>query len=231
MNQQVTTAIILCAGRGTRMGSLTDTLPKPLLPLSNGVTLLEAKLKILPASITRIILIVGYLGEVIKEHIGTNYEGKEVIYVTQDIEKVYGTGAALHLCKPYIKNESVLVLMGDDIYAKEDLEELCRYPYSILLAYLGEKKFEAPWQVAVSPENTLVTFYPKAPEKGKQTGIINAAAYTFSPEYFLEEPLKGESGEVEIPPTIVAMIEKGVVYHAVKATYWKQVTAPEDLTI
>jgi NDP-sugar pyrophosphorylase family protein len=59
MEQQVTTAIILCAGRGTRMGHLTDTLPKPLLPLSNGVTLLEAKLRVLPQSIKRIILIVG----------------------------------------------------------------------------------------------------------------------------------------------------------------------------
>ena len=100
MKQQVTTAIIICEGRGTRMGTLTDTLPKPLLPLSTGFTLLEAKLQALPESITRIILIVGYMGDKIRQHIGTMYQGKEVLYIEQDIEKSYGVGAALYLCKP-----------------------------------------------------------------------------------------------------------------------------------
>jgi NDP-sugar pyrophosphorylase family protein len=231
MEQQVTTAIILCAGRGTRMGHLTDTLPKPLLPLSNGVTLLEAKLRVLPQSIKRIILIVGYLEEKIREHIGTSYEGKEVLYVTQDIEKVYGTGAALYLCKSYIDNNPSLIMMGDDIYAQEDLEALCQHKNAILVAYLGEAKFGAKWQVEVSHENTLIRFYPGIPSKEEATGIINTGAYVFSKEYFQTEPVMGVSGEIEIPPTMVAMIEAGTVFNVVKATTWKQVTAPEDLVL
>jgi NDP-sugar pyrophosphorylase family protein len=231
MKQQVTTAIILCAGRGTRMGTLTDTLPKPLLPLSTGVTLLEAKLQALPESITRIILIVGYMGDNIRQHIGTMYQGKEVLYIEQDIEKSYGVGAALYLCKPYIHDEIVLVMMGDDIYAKEDLRKLCEYEYSILLAYLGEQKYNAKWQVAVRDNSTLQEFYPEVPPKEKQTGIINAAAYTFGPKYFDLEPVQGLSGELEIPPTMMKLIALGTDFHVVRATYWKQVTAPEDLVL
>jgi NDP-sugar pyrophosphorylase family protein len=172
-----------------------------------------------------------YLEEKIREHIGTSYEGKEVLYVTQDIEKVYGTGAALYLCKSYIDNNPSLIMMGDDIYAQEDLEALCQHKNAILVAYLGEAKFGAKWQVEVSHENTLIRFYPGIPSKEEATGIINTGAYVFSKEYFQTEPVMGVSGEIEIPPTMVAMIEAGTVFNVVKATTWKQVTAPEDLVL
>lgn len=226
-----TTAIILCAGRGTRMGKLTENCPKPLLVLSTGETLLENKLHSLPSTITKIILVVGYLGEMIQKQIGSSYEGKEVIYVMQDIEKVYGTGAALELCKDYLqKEESVLVLMGDDIYNKEDLEKLCHYENAILLDYRGEEKFNATWQVAVE-DNKLVTFYEKVPPINLCTGIINTAAYVLSSKYFNIKPVTGADGEIQIPPTISVLVKNGIVFNAVKASYWKQVTSPEDLIV
>ncbi|MDQ5962243.1 MAG: UDP-N-acetylglucosamine diphosphorylase / glucose-phosphate thymidylyltransferase [Patescibacteria group bacterium] len=231
MNQPKT-AVILCAGRGTRMGALTENCPKPLLPLSNGQTLLEIKLHALPKSITKVILIVGYLGDMIREHIGNMYEGKEITYVVQDIEKAYGTGAALTLAQEYIDKEtSFLVLMGDDIYAKEDLEELCTYENAILLSHEGEKKFGAFWQVRIENGN-LAEFYEKVPREELCTGIINAGAYVISPKkYFSVQPLVGADGEIQIPPTISLLIQNGVTWKAVRATYWKQVTAPEDLMI
>jgi NDP-sugar pyrophosphorylase family protein len=228
--EKPTIAVILCAGKGTRMGALTEHCPKPLLPLSTGETLLEIKLHALPASITKVILIIGYKGEMIREKIGTTYEGKEIIYIEQDIEKSYGTGAALALCKDTILGNSFLVLMGDDIYAKEDLEKLCMYKNAVLLAHLGEAKYGAPWQAEVF-EDVFVTFHEKIPPTGHQTGIINTAAYVFSPEYFSVTPVTGADGEVQIPPTILLLMKHGVVFNTVKATLWKQVTAPEDLVV
>ncbi len=227
---QPTTAIILCAGRGTRMGALTETHPKPLLPLSTGESLLEVKLHALPENIKKLILIIGYKGEMIREAIGTTYEGMDVTYVEQDIETAYGTGAALALCKEHVKGESVLVLMGDDIYAKEDLAKLCTYENAVLLDHKGEEKMLASWQVGIDGDR-VTAFYQNVPEEHLRTGIINTAAYVLSPSYFDIEPEIGGDGEVQIPPTIIKMIEKGIVVNAVKATYWKQVTAPEDLVL
>ncbi len=231
MNQPKT-AVILCAGRGTRMGALTENCPKPLLPLSNGETLLEIKLRALPKNITKVILIVGYLGDRIRQHIGNMYEGKEIAYVVQDIEKAYGTGAALMLAQEHLDQDTpFLVLMGDDIYAKEDLEELCKYENAILLSHEGEKKFGASWQVRVENGN-LAEFYEKVPKEELCTGIINTAAYVISPkEYFSVEPRVGADGETQIPPTISLLAQNGVTFKAIRATYWKQVTAPEDLNL
>jgi len=58
-------AIILAAGRGTRMGELTNDLPKPLLKIS-GRPILEYTLANLPREIDEVILVIGYHGHKIK---------------------------------------------------------------------------------------------------------------------------------------------------------------------
>lgn len=213
------------------MGALTDNCPKPLLVLSNGETLLESKLHALPSHIKKVALVVGYLGGMIEERIGKEYEGKEVVYVEQNLEKAYGTGAALFLCKEHIPSDgSVLVLMGDDIYDKDDLTELCQHENAILLAHKGEEKFGASWQVRVE-DGKLAEFYEKVPEEHLRTGIINTGAYVLSPSYFEIEPVIGGDGEIQIPPTIAKLLERGIIFSALKARFWKQVTAPEDLSL
>ena len=52
-------AIILAAGRGTRMGNLTEEIPKPML-LYKGKNLIEYKIDILPEEINEVLIVVGY---------------------------------------------------------------------------------------------------------------------------------------------------------------------------
>ncbi|GAG21869.1 unnamed protein product, partial [marine sediment metagenome] len=59
-------AIILAAGRGSRLKPLTDTIPKPLLEV-NGKTILERAIDtLLEVGITDILVVVGHLAEKIK---------------------------------------------------------------------------------------------------------------------------------------------------------------------
>ena len=63
-------AMILAAGRGARMRPLTDKLPKPLLEI-NGKPLIAYQLEALAAAgIEHIIINLGHLGEMIREHLG-----------------------------------------------------------------------------------------------------------------------------------------------------------------
>ena len=70
-------AVILAAGHGTRMDELTTAVPKPMLEVA-GKPLLEYKLDALPDHIDEVVLIVGYLGNVIRQHFGALY-GKQRI--------------------------------------------------------------------------------------------------------------------------------------------------------
>ncbi len=61
-------AVILCGGLGTRMRPLTDTLPKPMVPV-NGRPFLEYLIEQMrQQGIRRVLLLTGYRGEMIREH-------------------------------------------------------------------------------------------------------------------------------------------------------------------
>ena len=121
-------AVILAAGRGTRMNHLTSNTPKPMINIGK-MNLIEWKIESMPPLISEVVIIVGYLGEQIKKHFGENFAGKKITYIEQ--KELNGTGGALFLAKNSLKG-NFLVMMGDDIYSKEDIVEMIENGWSIL---------------------------------------------------------------------------------------------------
>ena len=89
-------AVILAAGRGTRLNQITENTPKPLIKI-NEKTLLEYKLEILPREVDEVVIIIGYKKEKIIDLLGDKYDNKKITYVEQ--KKLLGTGHALCMCK------------------------------------------------------------------------------------------------------------------------------------
>jgi UDP-N-acetylglucosamine diphosphorylase / glucose-1-phosphate thymidylyltransferase / UDP-N-acetylgalactosamine diphosphorylase / glucosamine-1-phosphate N-acetyltransferase / galactosamine-1-phosphate N-acetyltransferase len=118
-NEEHMQAVILAAGKGTRMGHLTVNTPKPLLRVHNQ-TLIERVICALPRNISELVVVVGYLGDQIRDTLGSNVLGRKVVYVEQTLP---GTGGALLSTKPYLNNE-FMVINSDDIYSQADLERL-----------------------------------------------------------------------------------------------------------
>ena len=113
------------------MGNLTEEIPKPML-LYKGKNLIEYKIDILPEEINEVLIVVGYLGKSIREYFGEEFKGKKITYVQMD--ELTGTGSALWLCKDLLKDEErFLVMMGDDIYSKEDISEMVKEDWAILV--------------------------------------------------------------------------------------------------
>lgn len=213
---------------GTRMKELTSNTPKPLLKIGEK-TLLEYKLENLPSEVDEVILVVGYLGDQIKSTFGGQYLGKKITYVEQ--KELKGTGHALSLCRPFLKGR-FLVLMGDDLYAKEDLEKLVSYPLSILGCELKE---DIPGgtraEIKFDEEGKVLEIDERAP--ARRGMLENAAAYVLDESYF-DYPLRpadSTSKEFGLPQTMAQMVRDGKDVKIVKATRWKKVTAPEDLKI
>jgi glucose-1-phosphate thymidylyltransferase len=107
-------AIIPVAGVGTRLRPHTHTLPKVLLHVA-GKPILAHILDDLPAlGITRAVLIVGYMGERIREYVAANHKNLEVTYVEQP-ERL-GLGHAVSLAAPYADDRPILIILGDTIF-------------------------------------------------------------------------------------------------------------------
>ncbi|MEA3322787.1 MAG: sugar phosphate nucleotidyltransferase, partial [Patescibacteria group bacterium] len=122
--------VILAAGFGNRMGNLTENCPKPMLKIKDRPKLAYS-IEMLPDEIDDVVLVVGYLKNQIIEFFGSEFDGKKIHYVEQ--MDFNGTAGAVVLSKDIVKN-NFLVIMGDDLYDKDDLEKLIKNEQS-LLAY------------------------------------------------------------------------------------------------
>jgi len=79
-------AIILAAGRGTRLKPITDTTPKPLIKI-RGKSILEYFLEQVYSHVNEIILIVNYKSEMFQETFGDSYCGIPITYHIQGEKK------------------------------------------------------------------------------------------------------------------------------------------------
>ncbi|MEK7500027.1 MAG: sugar phosphate nucleotidyltransferase, partial [Patescibacteria group bacterium] len=122
-------AVILVAGKGTRMRPLNSKLPKPLLDIG-GQRILEHTIDQLQGIVDEVILVVGYRGNLIREYFRDNYKGIKIIYAWQ--KEQLGTGDAAQQASPYLTGP-FLLLYGDDIYYKSDILEVIKYCPSLLL--------------------------------------------------------------------------------------------------
>ena len=104
-------AIVLAAGKGTRMGH--PTLPKPLVAVG-GRPMLERVLTALSrAGYRRAVLVVGFRGDLIREHCGERCCGLEIGYVLQETQD--GTAAAVALAAPAVAGEEAVLVTWTDI--------------------------------------------------------------------------------------------------------------------
>ncbi len=129
-------ALIIAAGDGGRMGNLTKNKPKPLIKLL-GLSLIERViLTAKQAGIDEFVIVIGYLGEKIKEKLGDgNRHGVKIIYV-ENKEWQKENGVSVLKAKDLL-NENFVLLMSDHIFDDRILKEIVDYNVRTYLASLG----------------------------------------------------------------------------------------------
>lgn len=213
-------AVILAAGRGRRMKTLTENMPKPLLSVL-GSNLIEHKLAILPKEIDEVILVVGYLGGKIREHFGSEFKGKRIRYVEQRDQ--LGTMLALKQTEGLLA-ERFMVMMGDDLYSKADIVKCLEHPWAVLVKKMEEKGRGA--RVVVDKKKHITEIIEGAElEKGT---LNNAGLYVLQSDIFKYPIVQIPSGEFGLPQT-VAKAAKDFDIKVVESKSWHQISSPEDL--
>ncbi|MBR3466754.1 MAG: aminotransferase class I/II-fold pyridoxal phosphate-dependent enzyme [Bacteroidales bacterium] len=109
-------AIILAAGMGKRLGEYTQNNTKCMLKV-NGIRLIDRALATLHAiGVSRVVLVVGYKGQNVKDYVGTNYKGTPIEYVDNPVYDKTNNIYSLYLAKDYMLAEDTLLLESDLIY-------------------------------------------------------------------------------------------------------------------
>ncbi|MBI3415167.1 MAG: nucleotidyltransferase family protein, partial [Verrucomicrobia bacterium] len=116
-------AVILAAGKGTRMKELTNELPKPMLRVQ-GKPILEHIIEgLITAGIREICIITGWRAEVIEDYFGSGKKWNIVIsYARQVVQD--GTGKAPELAKAFVGQENFLLTYGDILVKPETYQRM-----------------------------------------------------------------------------------------------------------
>ena len=216
-------AMILAAGKGTRMWPLTDNTPKPLLPLG-GTTIIQRQIEELTkAGVKEIHVLIGYQMKAISNHLGNGKKlGVKIKYILQ--EKQEGTGHAVLQANGKIKG-GFYCLNGDMIIDGSNLDRMSNGKNEIVMM-TTEVEDGSKFGVVQSKKGKLVSITEKG-VSGKAD--INAGMYLFNEKIF--EAIKGVGksvrGEYELTDALQA-ISKDVNIMEYKG-FWKDIGCPWDL--
>ena len=212
-------AVIMAAGKSTRAYPLTLTKPKPLLKIANK-TILEHDIGQLVGLVNEVIIIVGYKKEMIMSFLGKNFNDIKITYVEQKEQK--GTGHALQQAEPFVK-EKFILLNGDDLYSRVDIENCLKHDYCILSREVRDPR---KFGVLDLDGNYLKDIIEKP--KDVKISLINTGFYVLDPEIFVE--LKkirlSQRGEYEVTDAVTNLAKRKKIFCETVRGFWFSLTYP-----
>jgi UDP-N-acetylglucosamine diphosphorylase / glucose-1-phosphate thymidylyltransferase / UDP-N-acetylgalactosamine diphosphorylase / glucosamine-1-phosphate N-acetyltransferase / galactosamine-1-phosphate N-acetyltransferase len=212
-------AIILAAGKGTRLRPFTVNRPEALLIIA-GKPIIQHVIHALAANnVTDIILVVGYHKEKIYDFLGDGRDfGVNIRYVTQD--KQLGTANAMAQAEKYAAGE-FLVLPGNKLIAPETIGDIIHAGPSTIL--IREVENPSLYGVVSFNEGKLESIIEKPAHPDSK--YVNAGIY-----YFKKEIFSFIENELDIPDAINTMLVQGRSLNVMKTEkMWLDVIYPWDI--
>ncbi len=218
-------AVILAAGKSTRLHPLTVSRSKVMLTVANKV-ILEYNLEQLAETkaITEAVVVVGFGSEQIITKFGNRYGKIKLAYAFQTEQ--LGTGHALLQAEKFVAGEKkFLVIMGDDLYSSDDIKKCLRHDACILAK---EVKNIRSFGRIVADKGSLKVIIEKPDETGK--GLANTGCYVMPNSVFslLRKMKKSSRGEYEITDAMAEIARKEKVA-VEEAEFWQPMTYPWSL--
>ena len=237
-------AIILAAGKGTRMKELTAEMPKPMLAV-NGVPVLERIIKNLSkAGVRDLLIITGYKAEAVERHFGDGSAFGCRIRTTRQVTQD-GTGKVVELSRPFAGSDPFLLVYGDILvepptYARVIQEFQNRKDCAgILTVKLGEDVtkggaliFDAEFRLKELVEKPSPKELQKLQADPGFKPWYNAGLYAFTAELFphVARLKKSVRGEYELTDAIRTLARETQRVFGMKIEgYWIDVRDPELL--
>jgi NDP-sugar pyrophosphorylase family protein len=232
-------AVILAAGKGTRLHPLTEHTPKPLVKVS-GTPILEHIIMALPREIGELIIVVGYRGEQIRDYFGELFDGRIITYVTQTEQR--GTYHALvaareilqkaeaheapieEIIRPDLSPTRFLLLNADDLHGTEALAEALQKPLAIIAS-----RHEDPTKFGVIIQNEDGTLNDtiEKPEHADDT-LVSTGALVLDDRIFSYTVEPAKNGELYVTNAVRQLVKDAQI-DVVMQSEWIPIGYPEDV--
>jgi UDP-N-acetylglucosamine diphosphorylase / glucose-1-phosphate thymidylyltransferase / UDP-N-acetylgalactosamine diphosphorylase / glucosamine-1-phosphate N-acetyltransferase / galactosamine-1-phosphate N-acetyltransferase len=233
MSESVTKAVILAAGKGTRMRELTLSMPKPMVEVSGKPVLSYILEGLRDAGVQKILVVIGYRKEVVMDYFRDGSEfGVEIVYAEQIRQD--GTGKVVELAKDFCGADPFILSYGDILVEASSYRLLTRPgDADIIITVRHTEDASKGGAVYVNEKFEVTDLREKQLLEEATTSWYNAGVYTFNSTIFsyIARLEKSPRGEYELTDAIRAMARDGKKVKAVEIKgYWADVRDPEVLS-
>lgn len=176
-------AIVMAAGKGTRLLPLTATRPKPMIPILNEPIMDRMLSCLRRAGFREATVLVDYLSDRIVNHLGDGSSfGLEVDYTTDNIKR--GTAGAVRFAAS--KEEEPFLVVSADVLTSLNLEKFVgahqKSDAGITMA-LSEVSDPTQYGVAIVDEKGNISRFQEKPSREEAfSNLVNAGLYVCDPE-------------------------------------------------
>lgn len=225
-------AVVLAAGRGTRMRELTESIPKPMVKVLGKPVLQIIAEGLRQSGIRELLIIVGYRKEVVQDYFqdGTGF-GMQIRYAEQIVQD--GTGRVVSLAQPFCGHDPFLLSYGDILVDAACYPRLCDLKDAEMsIAIKRSTDVSKGGAVYINDRFELTDLREKPKPNEAVTPWYNAGIYVFRASIFdyVARLEKSPRGEYELTDAIRAMSLAGKRVQAVEITGgWADVRDPEVL--
>jgi len=228
-------AVILAAGEGVRLQPITSTRPKHLIKVGGKPILRQCLNAVKTSGIDDVLIVIHFMGDAVRQHFGDGKKlGLKIEYAEQ--KAVLGTGNAVSVVEPHIKDDFLLVY-GDILFAAETVKSVVnlhtKEKPATTMAVVPVENPENYGVVELEDKGRVKRIIEKPKREETPTNLANAGVYVFSTEIFdkIREASPSTRGEWEITDAISLLLKEKKTVLAVKTSRddWIDIGRPWDL--
>ncbi len=233
-------AVILAAGQGSRLRPLTDNMPKCLVPFYRR-PMMEYQMEYLDrAGFRECVIVVGYLGDKVRERIGSRFGRIDVKYVENEVYDRTNNIYSLWLARREL-DDDVLLLEGDLLYEYGLLQDMLRKRSGNVAVV---DRFRPPMNGTVilakgGMSEAMVLKSQQSPEFDYRRALKTVNMYTLSRESLADAIVprlddyvsEGRTGEYyeAVMSDLIGRGELAMAVHLTGNRMWTEIDTEEEL--
>lgn len=198
--QTVSKAVILCAGKGTRMMPYTKAQPKEMLPVQTTPILQVVIEQVIEAGIKEIFIVINNSKECIVNHFNGMYPDVKISYGKQ--LKMKGTGSATLIAKDFINNEPFLLVFPDELVLEQNqyqvlIDDFNQHHTTVLSTCQIPLEHAHRYGIIIPKKGNEIQGIVEKPKSNPPSNLASIGTYVLVPEVLDLIP-KHIDGEGEI---------------------------------
>lgn len=225
---QINKAMVMAAGKGTRMRPLTDTMPKPLVPFA-GKPLIDHVLdRLAEASVAEAVVNVHYFADMLEAHLASRRQPR--IIISDEREVLLDTGGGTKKALPLLGDDPIITFNSDSVWVEEIGSNLAN-----LMAAWNPERMDALLMIADATRT--IGYVGRGDFLMNEEGLLarrapsTTAPYMFAGVQIIKPGLFADGPDGPFSTNLIwdRLIEKGRLFGHRMSGVWMHVGAPDDL--